>query len=868
MITSSTELCLMNRTGAVVTIVLLLFVVLAPAANSQSQGNTGTSCGCHGSQDSSTTISVIGQPTSYTPGTTYSLSITVASSTVTGDEGGFSMRSTAGTFSNPSSNAKIDFGKVTHSSSSSRNWSVDWTAPVVGTGTVTISGAGNAVNGLGSTSNDVWNSYSIQIPEATSQNSPPTVSNLQVNPVTPTVLTGLSLTYTYDDPEGDSESGTSIEWTRDGVTVTEAMDSLTISGSMLSRGEIWSVTVTPSDGVNSGISESIGSIIIGNALPTVSAVSITPISPSQSDNLTVQYLFEDADLDPESGTTIQWYLDGAHISEFDDLLMISHLYTRTADLWKVSVTPSDGLGIGLSSNVTVSIGFANTAPSITSLTIDPASPISTENLHLDFIYDDADGDSLTTTEIEWSVDGVHAPEHDGSMTINASHTSKGDIWTVRVRASDGIDMSPWTASSPRNIMNSPPELLNFSLGPEDATTISQLEVEYTWLDPDEDPLSIVHVHWFLDGERIIDHEDLPTIASAHTLRGQNWQAEIVLEDSDGATSTNHANPAPNHRSNILTIGNSLPSIDAKILSSANDEPDALHPLEIDLEIGDSDGDLVTTSIAWFRDGFRVSPLDNVTIVPTEWLSVGQSWFAIVSANDGQGSEVEVVVPELLIGNLLPTAFFSGDENALVDSVTLLDASDSVDSDGSIIAWFWVIGEDTYMGAKLNYVFDAEPTLVNLTVLDSDGGSNSIERVVQATPGATVSNFSVTKGEDSVQLDWTWSGESTNFHVWRSSEMIQDRQDFTSAILIVTTNETTYLDPFQLAGDYYYMVTVDIAGVENQRIVSSNSDSIQLTTQDVILNQDETSNLASAFVVSWIIISLLITGFSFMFPRRP
>ena len=48
-------------------------------------------------------------------------------------------------------------------------------------GSVTISGAGNAVNGLGSTSNDVWNSYSIQIPEATSQNSPPTASNLQIN---------------------------------------------------------------------------------------------------------------------------------------------------------------------------------------------------------------------------------------------------------------------------------------------------------------------------------------------------------------------------------------------------------------------------------------------------------------------------------------------------------------------------------------------------------------------------------------------------------------------------------------------------------------------------------------------------------------
>ena len=47
------------------------------------------------------------------------------------------------------------------------------------------------------------------------------------------------------------------------------------------------------------------------------------------------------------------------------------------------------MDFGLPSNASVSIGFANTAPSITSLTLDQVSPISTDNLHLDFIYDDA-----------------------------------------------------------------------------------------------------------------------------------------------------------------------------------------------------------------------------------------------------------------------------------------------------------------------------------------------------------------------------------------------------------------------------------------------------------------------------------------------
>ncbi|DAC26794.1 MAG TPA: hypothetical protein HA330_02215, partial [Candidatus Thalassarchaeaceae archaeon] len=179
----------MNRTAAMTSVLLLLLVVFVPATNSQPNGNTGNSCGCHGGQDSSTAVSIIGQPSSYTPGSTYSLSITVSSSVVSGDMGGFSMSTTAGTFSNPGLNAKLASGKVTHSTISARNWSVDWTAPVAGTGTVTISGAGNAVDGnsqpgqSGSgAANDAWNTYSIQIPEATSQNSAPTASNLQVTP--------------------------------------------------------------------------------------------------------------------------------------------------------------------------------------------------------------------------------------------------------------------------------------------------------------------------------------------------------------------------------------------------------------------------------------------------------------------------------------------------------------------------------------------------------------------------------------------------------------------------------------------------------------------------------------------------------------
>jgi len=37
----------------------------------------------------------------------------------------------------------------------------------------------------------------------------------------------------------------------------------------------------------------------------------------------------------------------------------------------------------------------------------------------------------------WIKNGVHVPEADGMNPLDADMTSKGDAWTVQVRASDG-----------------------------------------------------------------------------------------------------------------------------------------------------------------------------------------------------------------------------------------------------------------------------------------------------------------------------------------------------------------------------------------------------------------------------------------------
>jgi len=67
--------------------------------------------------------------------------------------------------------------------------------------------------------------------------------------------------------------------------------------------------------------EALGSVAIGfnqdvgpsNTPPTATNVSLNPTSPQTSDNLVGTYSYNDADGDPESGTEIKWYKDGAFL---------------------------------------------------------------------------------------------------------------------------------------------------------------------------------------------------------------------------------------------------------------------------------------------------------------------------------------------------------------------------------------------------------------------------------------------------------------------------------------------------------------------------------------------------------------------------
>ncbi len=101
----------------------------------------------------------------YTPETTYSLTISVDDGS-SGLNGGFDLEVDKGRFVNPGSESILpDDKEMHHSTSAAVTWTVDWTAPPAGSGQVSFTVVGMAINLDGSAGGDKWDLASYTVKE-------------------------------------------------------------------------------------------------------------------------------------------------------------------------------------------------------------------------------------------------------------------------------------------------------------------------------------------------------------------------------------------------------------------------------------------------------------------------------------------------------------------------------------------------------------------------------------------------------------------------------------------------------------------------------------------------------------------------------
>ena len=253
------------RTRSLALLITAFMLLSLPAIDGNSSGihnQASTGCTCHYSGSAPT----INQnfPSTYTGGQSYTIQIS-AQGGVSGNNGGFNVLVDKGTLSTPGVGimaVKVDSSglSATHTTSSYRSWSFDWTAPATGSGTVNVDIAVLTANSNSGTGGDAWARTSITVPEPGPTNTPPTASNVFISDAsgsTNAVTTAyydadLFANYDFNDPDNDAESGTKIRWIKGTTTMPQHNDMTMLSQSATSIGDLWKMTVTPSDGTDDG----------------------------------------------------------------------------------------------------------------------------------------------------------------------------------------------------------------------------------------------------------------------------------------------------------------------------------------------------------------------------------------------------------------------------------------------------------------------------------------------------------------------------------------------------------------------------------------------------------------------------------------
>ncbi|HJM55219.1 MAG TPA: choice-of-anchor V domain-containing protein, partial [Poseidonia sp.] len=768
----------MRKHGLALLLVFLLTSgVLAPV-NGHKTGkyNSSSGCSCHTSSNT-LTPTLSGEPSEYTPGATYSLSIGISTSH---SSGGFSLDASDGIFSNPSSNAQVITGgaSATHSTWTSTSWTVDWTAPSTGTGTATLSLAVLGGNGQQNKAGDAVGTASYSIPEIASTNNPPTISNLAIIPQTPSTADNLVASYTFDDIDGNLESGSTYAWTLNG----SLMPSLTgseVSSSQTAKHQSWTVEVTPSDGTANGQSMTSSTAIILNTPPTVT--EITPSNQSPTDMIDITYSVNFTDADSDSLTfENQWLLNGAIITELNNATTLPSVVTREGDIWQVRVRANDGeVFSSWTTSDNINIGSTeNTPPVADNVAIGVVNPTTTEDLALSWNEFDANEDIITQRSIRWTLDGIiHAPANN-LVTLPSAMTTKGESWKGEVRLFDGTSWSSWASSPSVTIINSAPSITNITLFTPSSTVEHDLEVRFESGDEDGDGTEVVSVIWLRNGA-VLEGQNQLILNTSMFVKGDSILAILELSDNE-TTSTANAEE--------IIILNAAPSVTIQWPS----EVTSLDDLTPVVTVTDFDQDQTSIVKTWYKNGFKDGIMDGKDTIISQRTEPEQIWTLAVTANDGTVNST-LVEESITIPNLSPSADIQLISTEIwLGETVILSGANSVDHDSHITDYTWSWQGGSGIGPSFEFIL-GDSTSVTLTVRDEYGAENQTTLELVAQTGPKVTDFEVLSTRGEVDLSWEWAGDKVQFNVWRNGEQI------------ATVNTTEYHDMPPLSGTANYRI---------------------------------------------------------------
>ncbi|MCO4744300.1 MAG: hypothetical protein KC912_05890 [Proteobacteria bacterium] len=470
------------------------------------------------------------------------------------------------------------------------------------------------------------------------------------------------------ESEGSGEISYTYLWLSDaGVEWPEDV----LAASATTKGDEWTVTVTPTAGGSTGTSAQ-ASVAIVNSPPTLASAEFIPSVPTVGTDL-VCIPVGGADDDGDDLTfSYAWTKDGSAISETTNTLPGSEVTSNVTI--ECALTVNDGEEDG--NTVTVSGVASNAPPTATGSTLSPTSIISTEDLTCAGVGGtDPDGDTVTFV-YEWTVNGTVVSET--GATLAASNYVHNDVVICTAVPFDGASEGTGVASTSLTVGNAPPTVTQTAIGPTGPFAADTLTCTPTGSDPDGGSPTWTYA-WTVNGN-VLTSETTDSLASGNFVYDDAVSCEATLTDEGGLSAS--------ASSFTIYIENTPPGVSGVAISpstaSASDALTCSYGATTD-----ADGQSVDVTYSWTVNG---SAAGTGATLAAGSASRGQTVVCSVMPNDGVANGTAGTASITMQNDAPPTPTATITPNGATTSDALTcSASPTVDADGDTInysyAWF-------------------------------------------------------------------------------------------------------------------------------------------------------------------------------------
>lgn len=340
---------------------------------------------------------------------------------------------------------------------------------------------------------------------------------------------------------------------------------------------------------------------------------------------------------------VEWYSnrDGLLNSDppLSSGLMTFSLDDLSVNEHTVTVRVTDPGGLFSEAQVIFTVIADDLPPTAPEVAINPANPLTTDDLSCLITVGsaDPDGNPITYT-YRWFRSGVQALI--SSSVLPSSETAAGEEWTCQVTANDGaLDSLP--GEDTVVVGNQLPTVDSAVLGPAVAFEDSTLTCSgVNWIDLDGDPEGYDYA-WLVDST-LVAGVTTSTLDGLWFDRDQTVQCELTPNDGLGV-----GTPV---LSNVLTISNAAPTppqISITPVTQADTDDDIT--CQVDIDSQDIDGDPFVYVVTWSVNGVYDPAYDGQWTIPAAETSLGEEWECSVAGDDLE----DVGVPATVSTTVLP-----------------------------------------------------------------------------------------------------------------------------------------------------------------------------------------------------------------------